>query len=247
MYSNSILPFCQSNCTSVGLTHWMTNFDYFYQIITTIHVYCGGVNPCEGQGHHASDQELMVAALTKQQYTHDANIFKVSCSLADANSCLIFTQGQFWPSGIVIACVSVCVSVRVWLCVCVCQCVNHLLVRTITRDPFKLGSPNLDQRCKRPWLRSPLFWGVIDPELQGQIQLRSQNLPHFELFHTITHCPFKPGSPNLDQRWKIAWLRSLLFWVAIDLDLLGQIWFKKSNFLVSPLLEIHNHHLTTTE
>ena len=27
----------------------------------------------------------------------------------------------------------------------------------MTRDPFKLGSPNLDQRCKRPWLISLLF------------------------------------------------------------------------------------------
>ena len=54
----------------------------------------------------------------------------------------IFTQGQFWPSGIVVACVcpSVCVPVR-----------------TINRDPFKLESPNLDQRYKRPWLRSLLF------------------------------------------------------------------------------------------
>ena len=59
----------------------------------------------------------------------------------------------------------VCVSV----CVCVSLCVNHLLVRAITRDPFKLGSPNLDQRCKRPWLRSLLFLGVIDLDLQGQI------------------------------------------------------------------------------
>ena len=50
---------------------------------------------------------------------------------------------------------SVCVCVRV----CVSLCVNHLLVRAITRDPFKLGSPNLDQRCKRPWLRSLLFIG----------------------------------------------------------------------------------------
>ena len=59
------------------------------------------------------------------------------------------------------------------LCVCVCvsvrMCVNHLLVRAITRDLFKLGSPNLDQRCKRPWLRSLLFWGAIDLDLQGQI------------------------------------------------------------------------------
>ena len=55
------------------------------------------------------------------------------------------------------------------VCVSVCVCVNHLLVRAITWDLFKLGSPNLDQRCKRPWLRSLLFWGAIDLDLQGQI------------------------------------------------------------------------------
>ena len=118
------------------------------------------------------------------------------------------------------------------VCVSVCVCVNHLLVRAITWDPFKLGSPNLDQRCKRPWLRSLLFWGAIDLDLQGQIYLQSQNLPHFELVRTITHHPFKLGSPNLDQRWKIAWWRSLLFWVAIDLDLQGQIRLKQSNFTI---------------
>ena len=82
---------------------------------------------------------------------------------------IFITRGQFWPSGIVVACICVCVSVCLW--------VNHLLVRAITRDPFKLGSPNLDQRCKRPWLRSLLFWGggggggggAIDLDLQGQI------------------------------------------------------------------------------
>ena len=74
---------------------------------------------------------------------------------------MVFTRGQFLPSGIVVACV----------CVCVCLCVNHLLFRAITRDPLKLGSPNLDQRCKRPWLRSLLFCGLIDLDLQGQIQL----------------------------------------------------------------------------
>ena len=40
------------------------------------------------------------------------------------------------------------------VCVCVRPCVNHELVRVITHHPFQLGSPNLDQRCKRPWLRS---------------------------------------------------------------------------------------------
>ena len=44
----------------------------------------------------------------------------------------------------------------------VCLRVNHLLVRAITRDAFKLGSPDLDQRCKRHWLRSLLFFGLFD-------------------------------------------------------------------------------------
>ena len=35
------------------------------------------------------------------------------------------------------------------------------------------------------------------------------------------------GLLNLYQRCKLPWLRSLLFWEAIDLDLQGQIWLKK--------------------
>ena len=90
---------------------------------------------------------------------------------------LIFTRGQLWPSGIVVACVCLCVCV----CMCVCVSVNHQFVRTITCHPLKLQSPNLDQKCKRPWLRSLLFLGFIDLDLQGQIELKSQNLPHFGL------------------------------------------------------------------
>ena len=54
-------------------------------------------------------------------------------------------------TGIVIACV----------CLCVHVCINDLLVCAITRDPFKIGSPNLDQkheRCKTPWLT---YWGRV--------------------------------------------------------------------------------------
>ena len=86
-------------------------------------------------------------------------------------SVALFTRGQYWPSGIVVACV----------CVSACLSVNHELVRAIIHQPFKLGSPNLDRRCKRTWLRSLLFCGVIDGDLQGQIELESQNLPHFWL------------------------------------------------------------------
>ena len=114
-----------------------------------------------------------------------------------------------------------CRCLRLSVCVCVRPCVNHELVRAITHDPFQLGSPNLGHRCKRPWLRSLLFWGVIDLVLQGQILLQSQNLPHFELVCAITHHLFKPGPPNLDQRCLIPWLRSLLFWGLIEHDILS--------------------------
>ena len=107
---------------------------------------------------------------------------------------------------------SVCVYV------CVRPCVNHELVHVITHHPLKLESPNLNHRCKIPWLRSLLFLCVIDLDLQGQIQFESQNLLNFELVRVITHHLFKLGSPNLGQRWKTPWLRSLSFWGLIGLD-----------------------------
>ena len=60
-----------------------------------------------------------------------------------------FTRGQFWPSGIVVAC----------MCVSVCQSVCQSLV--CPRDnsgPVQARITNLDQGCKRPWLMSLLFW-----------------------------------------------------------------------------------------
>ena len=86
--------------------------------------------------------------------------------------CYVKPLGQdFYPRPVLAFGYCRCLRLCVCVCVClsVCLCVNHLLVRTITRDLFKLGSPNLDQRCKRPWLRSLLFWGAIDLDLQGQI------------------------------------------------------------------------------
>ena len=53
-----------------------------------------------------------------------------------------------------------CRCLRLSVCPSVRPCVNHEFVRAITHHPFKLGSPNLDHRCKRPWLRSLLFLGV---------------------------------------------------------------------------------------
>ena len=64
-------------------------------------------------------------------------------------------------------------------------------VRVIIHQPFKLGSPHLDQRYKTTWLRSLLFYGTIDLDLQCQFEPQSQNLPHLELVHAITHHQLK--------------------------------------------------------
>ena len=88
------------------------------------------------------------------------------------------------------------------VCVYVCVCGNHLLVCTsvcavITCHPFKLVTPNLDQKSKTPWLRSLLFLGLIDLELPGQIQLQSKK--YFELVHAIIHHLSKIRFPNFDE------------------------------------------------
>ena len=87
------------------------------------------------------------------------NHTRIDCVLL--NFTPVITRGQFWPSGIVVACVC--------LCVCPYVCVNPQLVRAITCHLFNLESPNLDQKCKTTWLRSLLFLDLIDLELQGQI------------------------------------------------------------------------------
>ena len=110
-------------------------------------------------------------------------------------------------------------SLSASVCVCVRPCVNHELVRVITHHPFLLGSPNLDQRCKRPWLRSLLFCGAIDRELQGQIELQNQNLPHFELVHAITHHQLKLQLLNLEQKCILALFRSLPILGLIEIGL----------------------------
>ena len=76
---------------------------------------------------------------------------------------------------------SVCVSVR--------PCVNHELVRAITHHPFKLGSPNLDHRCKRPWFRSILvFWGYWPWYSRSNLTSKSKFTPFWA-------CPCHNSAP----------------------------------------------------
>ena len=140
---------------------------------------------------------------------------------------LLFTRGQFWSSGIVATCV--CPSVRLSVTKFVCA---------ITHYMFKLGSLNLDQRCKRHWLISLLFSGTIGYDFQGQIEPQSQNLPHFELVHAISHHQLKLQFPNLERKCILPLFRSLLILGLIEIDLQFNFQFQtqtKLSFLCTSL------------
>ena len=62
-------------------------------------------------------------------------------------------------------------------------------VRAITQHPPKLGSPTLDHRCKRPWLKSLLFWGWLT-----SWPSRS-NLTYKSKFTPCWPCPRDNSSP----------------------------------------------------
>ena len=55
---------------------------------------------------------------------------------------------------------TVCVHVRVLTLKLVCILSHH---------PFKLEPTNSDKRSKTPWLRSLLFWVLLDLDFQGEI------------------------------------------------------------------------------
>ena len=119
----------------------------------------------------------------------------------------------------------------VCVCMCVCVSVNHQFVRTITCHLLKLQLPKLDQKWKTPWLRSVLFLGFIDLDLQGQIELQSQNLPHFEL----VSFPRDKSIPNEVRLSKFG-PKMRLSTVKVPIDF-GVYWSSSSvSFLTSNLL-----------
>ena len=127
------------------------------------------------------------------------------------------------------------------LCVCVCVSVNHELVRAITHQPFKLESPNLDQRCERLWLRSLLLFGAIDLELQGQIELESQNL-----LHPFWAC-LRDNSPPIEISISKFWPKIHLNTIDFGLDWPWcSVWFFISNLTSRNFMYQHSAITETT-
>ena len=70
--------------------------------------------------------------------------------LMKGQQCGVFTLGPF---GLRV------LSLPASVCVCLSVC-QLLLVRTITRHPFKLGSPNLNQKMQNILLKVPIVLGA---------------------------------------------------------------------------------------
>ena len=73
----------------------------------------------------------------------------------------IFTRGQFWPSGIVIACVCVCPCVRV--------CVYQSLACPHDNSAVQAKITKFGSEMQNTLIKMPIILGVIDLDLQGQI------------------------------------------------------------------------------
>ena len=67
------------------------------------------------------------------------------------------------------------------------------------------------------------------------------------LVRAINHHAFKLEPSNLDKRCKRTWLRSLLFWGAIDLDFQDQISLEKPNLPHFELVHAITHHIFKLE
>ena len=75
---------------------------------------------------------------------------------------MLFTRGQFWPSGIVIA------------CVCVCACVYEAVCQSLACPRDNSGTvqariAKFGPKMQKTLVNVSIVLGAIDLDLQGQI------------------------------------------------------------------------------
>ena len=129
------------------------------------------------------------------------------------NLCVDIVQINFLPEASFVLRV---LSLPVSVCPCVHMSVRASIrvCRAITHHSFRLRSLNVDNQWKK-LLRSLLFRGTIDLELQGQIYLKGPDLSYFELVCSTTHHSFNLGPPSfVDYMCNIHRLKSLSLWGA---------------------------------
>ena len=106
-------------------------------------------------------------------------------------------------------------------------CVNHLLVRAITWDPFKLGSPKFGPKMQKTLVMVPsVLWTDWPWPSRSNLTWNSKLTPFWACPHynsPLIQARITKFGPDVQKHWP----RTLLFWEAIDPDLQGQIWLNK--------------------
>ena len=83
-------------------------------------------------------------------------------------------RGQFWPTGIVVACV----------CVSVSLCVNHLLVRTITWDPFQARITKFGPKMQNNLVKVPIvLWSDRPWPSRSNLRSKCKFTPFWACLH----------------------------------------------------------------
>ena len=199
-----------------------------------------------------SHYECLYFFYTKQRYksinssdvivhpwSSSTSIMRCTCRTQSGKYFIFFSFGP----GIVVACVCVCV--------CVCLSVNHESTSTISARITKF------QRCKRPWLRSLLFWEVIDLDVKFNFEVKIDPCLSNPLFITYSKDKFGPQmhfstvkipvNSELDWPWTslsflIPKIICLLWWCA--LRLWNSSWFVsllfRDCFTVSTPVDMEN-------
>ena len=81
-----------------------------------------------------------------------------------------------------------------------CPCVYQSLACLCDKLwPFPARITKFGPEVQNNLVKIHIFCGAIDLGLGGQIELHSQNLPHFELVHAITDHQLKQGPPYLEK------------------------------------------------
>ena len=107
---------------------------------------------------------------------------------------VIFTRGQFWPLGIVVA------------CVCVCAVCQSLLCPGDNSVPVQARLTQFAPKVLKTLVDTPIgFWWWLTLTFKSKFNFKIKIYP---IRACLRDHPFRLGLPNLNQRWKIPWLRS---------------------------------------
>ena len=120
-----------------------------------------------------------------------------------------------------------CLSLAMCVYICLHEYIFSIFVRVITHHPVQARITKFGPGVHNNLVEISIFSGVIDLDLQDQIELQSQNLPYFELVHAVSHhhqVELEP--PILCKRCETPWLSSLLFWGWLTLSGQIQLLFK---------------------